>query len=217
MALLWLTTLIPELRPPLCNKSNYLCGSATSLQLLFLCSSFALMSVGAGGIRSSSLAFGADQLKIGGSQKNSWVLERYFSWYYAAMTLSILVALTCIVYVQDNMGWQIGFGIPFLLMFLSTLSFSLASSFYVKLKSRSSLIIEMVQVAVASYKRRHAELSSESSNMLYHHKKGSSILPSEKLRQVAENQCAFLTVIVSAGYVKNAKVKLLLGLACADS
>ncbi|CAI9093517.1 OLC1v1029028C1 [Oldenlandia corymbosa var. corymbosa] len=185
MALLWLTAVIPEWRPPLCIESNYICGSATSLQLLFLCTSFGLMSVGAGGIRSSSLAFGADQLRISGSnQKNSWILGRYFSWYYATATLSVLVAFTCIVYVQDNLGWKVGFGIPFVLMLLSTLSFTLASSFYVKMKSTSSLAIEMLQVAVAAFRKRHTELSLESSNIFYYNKQGSSILPSDKLRQV---------------------------------
>ncbi|KAL3500563.1 hypothetical protein ACH5RR_039656 [Cinchona calisaya] len=182
MTLLWLTTMIPLARPRPCDESNYNCSSATSFQLFLLCSCFGLMSIGSGGIRSSSLAFGADQLKKAGSHKNGWVLERYFSWYYASCTLSVLIALTCIIYVQDNLGWKVGFGIPVVLMFISTLSFSLASPFYVKLKVKSSLILEMLQVAVASFRKRQTEISMESSNMLYHHQNGSLILPSEKLR-----------------------------------
>ncbi|XP_071919840.1 protein NRT1/ PTR FAMILY 1.1-like [Coffea arabica] len=183
MALLWLTSMIPQVKPPPCHESNKNCSSATSFQLSLLCSCFGLMSIGFGGIRSSSLAFGADQLQKAGGHNNGRVLESYFSWYSALSTISLLIAYTCIVYVQENLGWQVGFGIPVMLMLLSTLSFSLASHLYVKLKAKSSLIVEMLQVAVASYRKRHIELPTESSKMLYHHHRGPSIcLPSEKLR-----------------------------------
>ncbi|KAI8547341.1 hypothetical protein RHMOL_Rhmol07G0187900 [Rhododendron molle] len=97
------------------------------------------MSIGAGGIR-SSLAFGADQLEEHNSRKNPRALESYFSWYYVSTTFSILVAMTCIVYLQDNIGWEIGFGVPVMLMFLSAALFFLASPFYIKLKAKSSLL-----------------------------------------------------------------------------
>ncbi|XP_027082108.1 protein NRT1/ PTR FAMILY 1.2-like isoform X1 [Coffea eugenioides] len=183
MALLWLTAMIPQVKPPPCHESNKSCSSATSFQLFLLCSCFGLTSIGLGGIRSSSLAFGADQLQKAGGHNNGRVLESYFSWYYALSTISLLIAYTCIVYAQESLGWQVGFGIPVMLMLLSTLSFSLASHLYVKLKAKSSLIVEMLQVAVASYRKRHIELSTESSKLLCHHHRGPSIcLPSEKLR-----------------------------------
>ncbi|KAA8521813.1 hypothetical protein F0562_012486 [Nyssa sinensis] len=170
MILLWLTAMIPEVSP-------------TIFQLILLYSSFGFMSVGAGGIRSSSLAFGADQLiKKDGVQK-AGALESYFSWYYASTTFSVVVAFTCIVYIQDIMGWGVGFGVPAILMFLSALSFLLASPFYVKKKANTSLLTGFFQVIVASFKNKHLSLSPKSKNMLYHHKKGSMlVVPSEKLR-----------------------------------
>ena len=183
MALLWLTTMIPQAKPPPCHESNKNCSSATSFQLFLLCSCLGLTSIGFGGITSSSIAFGADQLQKAGGHNNGRVLESYFSWYYALSTISVLIAYTCIVYAQESLGWQVGFGIPVMLMLLSTLSFSLASHLYVKLKAKSSLIVEMLQVAVASYRKRHIELSTERSKLLCHHHRGPSIcLPSEKLR-----------------------------------
>lgn len=44
------------------------------------------MSAGAGGIRSSSLAFGLDQLSQRG--ENEGIKEGYLSWYYAAAGVS---------------------------------------------------------------------------------------------------------------------------------
>jgi len=138
------------------------------------------MSVGAGGIRSSSLAFGADQLKKHDNLKNASALERYFSWYYVSASFSVLIAMTCIVYIQEKVGWEVGFGVPALLMFLSAVSFFLASPFYIKLKAKSSLLTGFAQVTVASYRNRHLTLSSEGTELWYHYKRGSILVaPSE--------------------------------------
>lgn len=174
--------MIPQARPS-CNQILNGCEPPKVPQLILLYCSFGLMSIGAGGIRSSSLAFGADQLGKRDNLKSSGILQTYFSWYYASTSLSLLVAITCIVYIQDTMGWKVGFGVPATLMFVSALSFFLASPFYVKLKTKTSLFTGFAQVLVASYRNRHLTLSLQNSNRLYYHRKGSTlVVPSEKLR-----------------------------------
>ncbi|KAL3500559.1 hypothetical protein ACH5RR_039652 [Cinchona calisaya] len=176
--LLWLTSMIPQARPPPCNESTNSCSSATFSQIFLLLTSFVVLAIGVGGIRSSLLAFGVDQLA-----KKDGVLERYFSWYYVSYMVSLLLALSCIVTIEDKMGWPFGFGVCVVVMFLAALSFFIASPFYVKVKAKASLFTELMQVIVASYKNRSFKLSSDTTNMLYHHKKGSKLLvPSEKLR-----------------------------------
>lgn len=181
MILLWLTTMIPQATPPPCNESNTSCSSATSFQLLLLLTSFALISTGGGGVRSSSLAFGADQLEKEDGRESVGILGRYLSWYYASFTFSVLIALTCMVYIQENMGWQFGFGASVVVMLFAALSFFLATPFYVKVKAKASLLTQLIRVIVASYKNRALKLSN-STNM-YHQKNGSSLVfPSEKMR-----------------------------------
>ncbi|GFS35415.1 major facilitator superfamily protein [Actinidia rufa] len=176
--------MIPQAKPPPCDQSISHCISPTTSQLILLCSSFSLMSIGAGGCRSSSLAFGADQLVNHDKLKKVRALESYFSWYYVSATVSVLVATTCVVYIQENIGWEVGFGVPVVLMLLSVVSFYLASPLYVKLKPKSGLIIGIVQVVVAAYRNRHFVLSSsQNTDVLYHYKKGSAlVVPTEKLR-----------------------------------
>ncbi|KAK7850275.1 protein nrt1/ ptr family 1.2 [Quercus suber] len=182
MVLLWLTTLNSQAKIS-CSQSSSSCNFSTAFKLLHLYSSFGLMAIGAGGLRSSSLAFGADQLDKRDNIRNAAMLESFFSWYYVSKTASALIAVTFIVYVQDKMGWMVGFGIPALLMSLSVLSFFLASPFYVKLKSDSSLLTGFTQVLVASYKNRRMRLSSQATPEIYHRINGSMLLlPSEKLR-----------------------------------
>lgn len=180
--LLWSTTILPHVRPPPCDQSSNICTPPTTFQFLYLCMSLGLISIGAGGIRSSSLAFGADQLEKRGFHKNPGVKQSYFGWYYATFTFSVLIAFTCVVYIQENLGWGVGFAVPAVLMLVAVTSFFLASPFYVRFKSSSSLITGFVQVAVASYKNRHLKLS-DSTGYLYHCKNGSGLVfPTEKLR-----------------------------------
>lgn len=181
--LLWLTTIIPGTRPPPCVQFHDSCESASTLQLLLLYSSLGLMAIGAGGIRSSSLAFGAEQLGKRDTLKRAGILESFFRWYYATVSVALFLAMTCILYIQDNMGWKVGFGIPVVLMILSTLSFFLASPIYVKSKAKAGWLDGFARVLVASFRNRSIKLSSQVTDDVYHHRKGSRLLvPSEKLR-----------------------------------
>ncbi|PIA64873.1 hypothetical protein AQUCO_00100384v1 [Aquilegia coerulea] len=71
MILLWLTAMIPQAKPPPCEALSKSCKSSSTAQLAFLFASFVLMSIGAGGIRPCSLAFGADQWDKDGNPKMS--------------------------------------------------------------------------------------------------------------------------------------------------
>ncbi|CAN1215578.1 Protein NRT1/ PTR FAMILY 1.3 [Linum perenne] len=138
--LLWLTAMLPQTKPPSVCNTDCVNPTVTAPQLALLFSALALMSIGAGGIRPCSLAFGADQVdNRANPAKNKRILETFFGWYYASTALSVLIALTAVVYIQDRFGWRLGFGIPVILMFLSALLFLVASPFYVKHKATMRL------------------------------------------------------------------------------
>ncbi|KAJ6373001.1 hypothetical protein OIU76_027352 [Salix suchowensis] len=163
MVLLWLTT-FPEARPPPCVQLSGNCKSATTPQLLLLYTAFCFVAIGAGGIRSSSLAFGADQLGTRNSLKHARIRESFFSWYYGIVSASVFVGMTLIVYIQDNMGWMVGFGVPVVLMIMSSLSFFVASPSYVKSKPKASWITGLARVVVCSIRNRRIKLSSQATD-----------------------------------------------------
>ena len=182
MALLWLTAMIPQARPPACSHSTENCQSATTAQLAILLSCFALISIGGGGI-SCSLAFGADQLNKKTNPNNPRVLESFISWYIASQAVSVVFALTGIIYIQDHFGWKVGFGVPAALMLLSTVLFFLISRRYVKHKPHGSLLTGFAQVIVVAYKNRKLSFPPKGSTGMYHHKKDSTLVaPTDKLR-----------------------------------
>lgn len=184
VVVLWLTTMIPQSKPPPCNPASPgSCKSPTGPQYSILVLAFTLMSIGAGGVRPCSQAFGADQVDRRDNPKNERVLETFFNWYYACSCFSVVIALTVIVYIQDHAGWKIGFGVPAALMLLSILIFFVASPLYIKITARKSLITSFARVIVASFKNRNVCLPSLNSNAQYYHKKDSAVIaPSNKLR-----------------------------------
>ncbi|XP_028103048.1 protein NRT1/ PTR FAMILY 1.2-like, partial [Camellia sinensis] len=176
IVVLWLTAMIPQARPPHCNLYKESCKSPSSAQYAILLGSFALVSIGAGGIRPCSIAFGADQLN------NRAGRQKFFSGYYAATAVAVLFVSTGIVYLIDRTGWKIGFGILAILMFLSALSFFLASPIYIKQKATLSLFTSLVQVMVVSFKNRRVAFPSQTSILGYHNKGSTLSEPTNKLR-----------------------------------
>ncbi|KAL9232095.1 hypothetical protein vseg_007240 [Gypsophila vaccaria] len=183
MLVLWMTTVLPQARPPPCNPSINDCQSPTAGQYALLIAAFALMSIGAGGIRPCSQAFGADQVDRRDNPNNERVLETFFNWYYACACISVFLAFTVIVYIQDHLGWRIGFGIPVILMFISAISFFLASRLYVNVRVENSLFFSLARAIVAAFRNRKLNLLVQGSNVEYYQKTDSSpSVPSDTLR-----------------------------------
>ncbi|KAL9225999.1 hypothetical protein vseg_001859 [Gypsophila vaccaria] len=181
--LLWSTSMFPWMKPPPCTKSASDCDSATPLQYLVLFSSFGLISIGAGCVRPCSIALGADQFNNKENPDNERVLDSFFNWYYASTGLSSIIALTVIVYIQDQFGWQIGFGVPVCLMILSLTAFLLGSPLYVHVKPKESLFTSLVQVPVAAFRKRKILLQPPDAEECYFFENDSTAtIPSDNLR-----------------------------------
>ncbi|KAK6927366.1 Proton-dependent oligopeptide transporter family [Dillenia turbinata] len=181
--LLWLTTMIPHFKPLPCDQFFQKCNPPTPLQLVLLFSSFGFISIGAGCIRPCSIAFGADQLAKRENPRNERALQSYFNWYYASIGVSTIFAFTVLVYVQDQFGWKVGFGLPVILMFCSAFMFLLGSSLYIKVKPSNSLLTGFIQVLVVAFKNRKLDFPTSNNNEYYFHGDDSNLLaPTNKLR-----------------------------------
>ncbi|KAJ6904296.1 hypothetical protein NC651_021436 [Populus alba x Populus x berolinensis] len=113
-----LTAAISKLHPPHCAKESSTCIGPTGGQIAFLLAGFILMIIGAGGIRPCNLAFGADQFNPE-TESGKRGVNSFFNWYFFTFTFAQMISLTLIVYVQSNVSWPIGLGIPAILMLIS--------------------------------------------------------------------------------------------------
>ncbi|CAN6351015.1 unnamed protein product [Urochloa humidicola] len=165
------SALAPALRPAPCAAAAAAatppCQRASAGQLAMLYLPLLLTALGGGGIRPCVVAFGADQFgrrRPGGEQKWS-----YFNLYFFSMGLAVLLALTVVVYIQENVGWGWGFGIPAIAMFLSVMSFVAGYPLYVKVKPEGSPFKRLLQVVVAAFRKRKEDVP-EDAGSLYHNK-----------------------------------------------
>lgn len=151
-----LTAAIEKLHPPHCEESA-ICQGPTEGQMTFLKTGLGLLMVGAAGIRPCNLAFGADQFNPN-TDSGKKGINSFFNWYFFTFTVAQLISLTIIVYIQSNVSWAVGLGIPAALMFLSSIIFFMGAKMYVKVKPSGSPITSIVQVIVVATKKRRLKL-----------------------------------------------------------
>lgn len=159
MISLTLSAILPQLRPPPC-EGEQVCQRANTEQLTVLYASLLLTALGSGGIRPCVVAFGADQFDEKDPKQSSktW---KYFNWYYFCMGASILVAVTVIVYIQDNIGWGWGLGIPSAAMFISIIAFIFGYPLYRNLDPAGSPFTRLIQVCVSAFRKRKLGMVSD--------------------------------------------------------
>ncbi|XP_047972667.1 protein NRT1/ PTR FAMILY 3.1-like [Salvia hispanica] len=161
MISLTVSAILPSLRPPSCKPGpGVRCEEADSGQLAFLYASLLLSALGSGGYRPCIVSFGADQFDESDPRQKvtTW---KFFNWYYFCMGASILVANTVIVYIQDNVGWGWGLGVPTFFMAVSVVAFVAGYPMYRKLDPAGSPFTRLLQVCVAAYRKRKVSFSSD--------------------------------------------------------
>ncbi|KAL2895812.1 Protein NRT1/ PTR FAMILY 3.1 [Bienertia sinuspersici] len=156
-----LIAILPQLHPTPC-PTQVNCQEATPKQLWVLYLALLLTSLGTGGLRPCVVTFAANQFDMtkSGVAGRKW---NYFNWYYFCMGVATLTALTVIVYIQDNVGWGWGLGIPTIAMTVSVIAFVIGYPLYVKIKPAGSPLVRIVQVAVAAWKKRNVVRPADAS------------------------------------------------------
>lgn len=152
MIIITVSAVLPQFRPQRC-PTQMNCKEASQSQLSVLYISLLLTSIGLGGTRPCVVAFAADQLdsmKLKTQAKN-W---NFFNWYYFLLSLASLSALTIVVYIQDNVSWGWGLGIPTIAMVVAFVIFLIGSPIYQKIKPEGSPFVRLIQVIVAAIKKR---------------------------------------------------------------
>ncbi|XP_042033045.1 protein NRT1/ PTR FAMILY 5.10-like isoform X2 [Salvia splendens] len=99
------------------------------LELVAFYLSLYLAAVGEGGMRPCIQAFGADQFD-GDDVNESKSKSSFFNWWYFAMSAGSFVAILILNYIQDNLSWELGFGIPCIVMLVVLLLYLLGSPTY---------------------------------------------------------------------------------------
>lgn len=183
MCTLSLSASVPAFRPPECVDS--VCPSATPSQYAIFFFGLYLIALGTGGIKPCVSSFGADQFDDT-DPKERVKKGSFFNWFYFSINIGALVSSSLIVWIQENAGWGLGFGIPAVFMAVAILSFFSGTPLYRFQKPGGSPLTRMCQVIVASCRKWNLHTPEDSSLLYETPDKISAIEGSRKLLHTDE-------------------------------
>ncbi|XP_022041361.1 protein NRT1/ PTR FAMILY 5.2 [Helianthus annuus] len=152
MCLLSLVVTIPTLKPPSCGKSvSYLdCDKhPSSFQTAIFYTALYIIAVGAGGTKPNISTMGADQFDDFSPKERAQKLT-FFNWWMFCIYLGTLFSSTFLVYIQDNVGWGIGYGLPTAGLAAAMVVFIVGTPMYRHKPPCGSPFTKMAKVLVAA-------------------------------------------------------------------
>ncbi|XP_078433582.1 peptide transporter 2 [Wolffia australiana] len=150
MGTLTLSASLPALKPPPCVGE--VCPEASLSQYGVFFAGLYFIALGTGGIKPCVSSFGADQFDdtdpIERVKKGS-----FFNWFYFSINLGALVSSSLLVWIQDNKGWGLGFGIPTVFMAIAIFSFFSGTPLYRFQPPGGSPLTRCCQVIIAATRK----------------------------------------------------------------
>ncbi|XAR62681.1 hypothetical protein NMG60_11017529 [Bertholletia excelsa] len=161
MSVLTLAVSLPRLRPPHCSDPNLAnCKRASTLQLAVFYGALYTLAVGTGGTKPNISTIGADQFDEFEPKEKAHKLS-FFNWWMFSIFFGTLFANTIIVYIQDNVGWTLGYGLPTAGLAVSILIFLAGTPFYRHRAPAGSPFTRMARVIVAALRKWRVPVPSD--------------------------------------------------------
>ncbi|KAM0996066.1 hypothetical protein ACFX13_006176 [Malus domestica] len=182
MTLLTMSASVPGMKPTCVSKDScHANGGQTAAIFIALY----LIALGTGGIKPCVSSYGADQFddddEVEKKHKGS-----FFNWFYFSINVGALIASSLLVWIQDNVGWGLGFGIPTVSMAIAVLSFFAGTRLYRNQKPGGSPLTRIIQVVVASIRKCKVKVPEDISLLYETEDAESSIQGSRKLDHTNE-------------------------------
>ncbi|KAE8076091.1 hypothetical protein FH972_014762 [Carpinus fangiana] len=153
MSLLTLAVSLPTLKPPSCSDTNIEnCKKASTLQLAVFYGALYTLAIGTGGTKPNISTIGADQFDDFDPKEKSHKLS-FFNWWMFSIFFGTLFANTVLVWVQDNVGWTLGYALPTLGLAISISIFLAGTPFYRHKVLAGSPFTRMAKVIVAAIRK----------------------------------------------------------------
>ncbi|GFP86690.1 protein nrt1/ ptr family 5.2 [Phtheirospermum japonicum] len=153
MALLTLSVSIHPLKPTPCSDpTGAHCKKSTPLQLAVFFGALYILALGTGGTKPNISTIGADQFDEFDPKEKTHKLS-FFNWWVFSVFFGTLFANTVLVYIQDNVGWTLGYGLPTVGLAISIIIFLVGTPFYRHKLPSGSPFTRMAKVIVAALRK----------------------------------------------------------------
>ncbi|XP_030525260.2 protein NRT1/ PTR FAMILY 5.10-like [Rhodamnia argentea] len=162
LALLTLSAVLTSLGTSECQNTTRITScSFSKLHAILFFFSLYMVAAGQAGHKPCVQAFGADQFDEQ-DPVESKAKSSFFNWWYFGLCAGATVTFVVIVYIQDNLNWSLGFGIPCIIMVVALVIFLMGTRTY-RFSNRSNgrspfIRIGHVYVAAAKNWRKIAPL-----------------------------------------------------------
>lgn len=166
ITLLTVSSSLKSLKPHPCIDSpgNPSCPPASAPHLAILYLALYLTAFGTGGIKSSVSGLGADQFDER-EPKERLQMQSYFNWFTFGITMGAMLAVTVLVYVQDNEGRGVGYGVCVASMVVALCIFVGGTRSYRLNPPEGSPLTKIAQVLVAAWENRNLQLPTDPSEL----------------------------------------------------
>ncbi|WOG94333.1 hypothetical protein DCAR_0313626 [Daucus carota subsp. sativus] len=155
MCLLTLVVSLPSLRPPTCGhgvKEVDCLKRASPFQVGIFYTALYIIAVGTGGTKPNISTMGAEQFDDFEPNERKHRLS-FFNWWMFSIFFGTLFSNTFLVYIQDNVGWALGYGLPTVGLFLSVIMFIVGTRYYRHRTPTGSPLTKIARVLVASARK----------------------------------------------------------------
>ncbi|KAK3022913.1 hypothetical protein RJ639_046457 [Escallonia herrerae] len=141
----------PSLKPPECGPANpdIPCQQVHGAKAAMLFIGLYLVALGVGGIKGSLPSHGAEQFDEDTPQGRKQ-RSTFFNYFVFSLACGALIAVTLVVWIEDNKGWQWGFGISTFTILLSIPIFLTGSCIYRNKVPRGSPLTTILKVLLAA-------------------------------------------------------------------
>lgn len=163
MCLLTLAVSVPALRPPSCGpgvKSEDCNKPASRFQVGFFYCALYVIALGTGGTKPNISTMGADQFDDYDPKERSQKLS-FFNWWTFSIFLGTLFSNTFVIYIQDNVGWAVGYSLPTVGLATSIIVFIVGTPYYRHKVSSGSPLTRMAKVLVAAVRKWRVVVPSD--------------------------------------------------------
>ncbi|KAK9284879.1 hypothetical protein L1049_024059 [Liquidambar formosana] len=171
VTLLTLATSIPSMRPPSCSdyrKQQHQCIEADGRQLAMLYAALYTVALGGGGIKSNVSGFGSDQFDVTDPKEEKSMIF-FFNRFYFGISIGSLFAVTVLVYIQDNVGRGMGYGLSAGTMVIAVLILICGTPLYRFRKPQGSPLTVIWRVLFLAWKKRSLPHPSHPSQLNEYH------------------------------------------------
>ncbi|KAJ7945742.1 Protein NRT1/ PTR FAMILY 5.10 like [Quillaja saponaria] len=131
------------------------------MRLVLIFISLYLVAIGLAGHKPCLQSFGADQFDEQHPEERK-SRSSFFNWWYFSICSGMLLTLLILNYIQDNLSWSLGFGIPCITMIIGLVVFLLGTRTYrYTIQSyEKSPFVRIARVFAAAIRNRKSTLSA---------------------------------------------------------